>query len=99
MTRSKILELRDIRLTVEGLAAARAAEHARPEEVAQLRQLALELVAARQRGALAADIAKLTAFQFAPYRAAPIPLLLPPLQSLSLSSQAPRVGKEGGSTC
>jgi DNA-binding GntR family transcriptional regulator len=86
MTRSKILELRDIRLTVEGLAAARAAEHATPQDIAQLRQLALELAAARQRGDIGADIAKLTAFQFALYRAAHMPLLLPVIESLWLQT-------------
>ncbi|HEY9539242.1 MAG TPA: FCD domain-containing protein, partial [Kiloniellaceae bacterium] len=64
----------------------RAAEHAAPEEIARLRQLALELAAARQRGDVAADIAKLTAFQFALYRAAHMPLLLPVIETLWLQT-------------
>src|SRR3546814_10061819 len=51
-----------------------------------LRQLALELAAARQRGDVAADIAKLTAFQFALYRAAHMPLLLPVIETLWLQT-------------
>lgn len=86
MTRGKILELRDIRLTVEGLAAARAAENAKPEEIRDLRRLALELAAARQRGDVAADIDRLAAFQFALYRAAHMPHLLPVIESLWLQT-------------
>ena len=86
MTRAKILELRDIRLTVEGLAAARAAENATQNEVRQLRQLALEIVAARQRKDVAADIAKLTAFQFALYRLSRMPQLVKLIESLWLQT-------------
>ena len=86
MTRAKILELRDIRLTVEGLAAARAAENARPEEVRQLRQLALEIVAARQRNDVAADIAKLTEFQFTLYGLSRMPQLVQLIESLWLQT-------------
>jgi DNA-binding GntR family transcriptional regulator len=76
MTRDKILELRDIRLALEGLAAARAAERISREEIAHLRSLSLEIVAARDRGDTATDIAKVTEFQFAVYRAAEMPALL-----------------------
>ncbi len=86
MTRAKILELRDIRLTVEGLAAARAAEAATADEIRRLRQLALEIVAARQRSDVAADIAKLTEFQFALYRLSRMPQLVQLIESLWLQT-------------
>jgi len=50
MTRTKILELRELRVTLESIAAARAAEIITRDEVANLRVLALEIMAARTRG-------------------------------------------------
>src|SRR5260221_14371145 len=49
MTRARVLELRDIRMAVEGLAAEKAAAVATREQVAGLRRIAAELVAARSR--------------------------------------------------
>lgn len=86
MTREKILELRDIRLAVEGLAVSRAAANATPEEIRQLRSLALEIVAARQRRDVATDIARLTEFQFALYRLSRMPQLVQLIESLWLQT-------------
>ena len=86
MTRDRIIELRDIRLVVEGLAAARAADNASPEEIRLLRQLAIELVAARARGDVAADIAKLAEFQFTLYRTSRMPQLVHLIESLWLQT-------------
>src|SRR3954466_8174927 len=49
MTRGKIIELRDIRIAVEGLAAEKAAEVATREQAIQIRRIANELLAARSR--------------------------------------------------
>ncbi|MBM3546073.1 MAG: GntR family transcriptional regulator [Alphaproteobacteria bacterium] len=68
MTRAKIVELRDIRVALEGLAAERAAEHVTPEKIAELQQLALEIVAARERGDSAIDRIKIREFHFTLYR-------------------------------
>ena len=86
MTRAKILELRDIRITNEGLAAARAAKNATTDEIRQLRQLALEIVAARAREDIAADIAKLADFHFAVYRLSHMPQLVQLIESLWLQT-------------
>jgi DNA-binding GntR family transcriptional regulator len=86
MTRAKILELRDIRLAVEGLAAARAAEHCTAGEIRALRVIAVELMAARQRGDVATDIAKLTEYQFAVYRMSRMPRLVRLIESLWLQT-------------
>ncbi|MCG8595279.1 MAG: GntR family transcriptional regulator [Kiloniellales bacterium] len=86
MTRAKILELRDIRITNEGLAAARAAKNATTDEIRQLRQLALEIVAARAREDVAADIAKLADFHFAVYRLSHMPQLVQLIESLWLQT-------------
>lgn len=86
MTQAKILELMDIRITVEGLAAERAAANASPSDIRMLRQLALEIVAARQHDNTAADISKLTEFQFALYRLSEMPHLVQLIESLWLQT-------------
>lgn len=86
MTRAKILELRDIRVALEGLAAAHATTRISPAEVAELRQIALEIVAARDRGDVAADRAKLREFHFALYRSADLPALLRMIEGLWLQT-------------
>src|SRR5437016_4647637 len=49
MTRDKVLELRDLRMAVEGLAAEKAAALATREQITGLRRIANELAAARSR--------------------------------------------------
>lgn len=76
MTQAKILELRDIRIAIEGLAAERAAERMEAEQIARLRSISLEIGAARDRGDWATDIAKVGEWQFAVYHAAAMPALM-----------------------
>lgn len=86
MTRHKILELRDIRLAVEGLAAEKAAAVATREQAAQLRRIATELLAARSRGDTAADRAKIREFHFTLYAIAGQPTLLRVIEGLWLQT-------------
>ncbi len=86
MTRDKILELRDIRLALEGLATEKAAAVATREQAAQLRRIANELLAARSRGDTAADRAKIREFHFALYAIAGQPTLLRVIEGLWLQT-------------
>lgn len=86
MTGERIRELRDVRMTNEGLAAARAAERISPEEVAQLRRVAAEIAEARRRGEIEVDIVKLTEFQFGVYRASRMPRLIRIIENLWLQT-------------
>jgi DNA-binding GntR family transcriptional regulator len=84
MTRAKILELRDIRMALEGLAAKQVAVRISKEKIAELRQIALEIVAARERADTTTDRAKIREFHFALYRAADQPTLLNLIEGLWL---------------
>jgi DNA-binding GntR family transcriptional regulator len=64
MTRDRVLELRDLRMVVEGLAAEKAAAVATRADIAGLRRIADELLAARRRGDFATDRAKIREFHF-----------------------------------
>jgi DNA-binding GntR family transcriptional regulator len=86
MTRAKILELRDIRIAVESLAAAKAAELATPRQVAELRRVARELSAARARGDNVTDRQKIRAFHFTLYAIAGQPTLLRVIEGLWLQT-------------
>ncbi len=86
MTRDKVLELRDIRMAVEGLAAEKAAGRATREQVARLRRVAGELQAARSRGDAAADRVKIREFHFALYALAAQPALLRVIEGLWLQT-------------
>ncbi|NIA70440.1 GntR family transcriptional regulator [Pelagibius litoralis] len=86
MTSARVRELRDIRLAVEGLAAARAAERITLDEVARLRIIASEIIAAREREDIATDVAKLGEFQFGVYRASAMPNLVRIIESLWLQT-------------
>ena len=55
MTRARIEELRDIRKSLEGLAAYKAAEAADRHQIADLRRIALAVATARSRGDSATD--------------------------------------------
>jgi DNA-binding GntR family transcriptional regulator len=68
MTKAKIKELCDIRMALEGLATERAAGHVTPAKLGELQQIALEIVAARERGDVATDRAKIREFHFTLYR-------------------------------
>ena len=86
MTRDKIIELRDIRTSLEGLAAEKAARRAGRTDVARLRQIALELATARSRGDHATDRQKIREFHFALYAIADQPVLLRLIEGLWLQT-------------
>lgn len=86
MTRAKLLELRDIRVSLEGLATERATSHVTSGKLAELRQIALEIVAARDRGDVATDRAKLREFHFTLYRMSELTTLIRLIEGLWLQT-------------
>lgn len=86
MTRDKILELRDIRLALEGLATEKAAALTTREHAATLRRIAAELVAVRTRGDTAGDRQKIREFHFTLYAIAAQPTLLRMIEGLWLQT-------------
>ena len=86
MTRDKILELRDIRLAVEGLATEKAALLTTREQAANLRRIAAELMAVRTRGDTVADRQKIREFHFTLYAIANQPTLLRVIEGLWLQT-------------
>jgi DNA-binding GntR family transcriptional regulator len=86
MTRDKVLELRDVRMELEGLATGKAALIATREQIAAIRRAAREIVAARNRGDSATDRQKVREFHFAVYAAAGQPTLLRLIESLWLQT-------------
>jgi DNA-binding GntR family transcriptional regulator len=86
MTRAKVLELRDIRMAVEGLAAEKAAGHASRQQIARLRRVALEIATVRQRGDSVTDRLKVREFHFTLYAMAEQPTLLRVIEGLWLQT-------------
>lgn len=86
MTRARILELRDIRMALEGLAAAKAAMVADRRQVAELRRIALAIVAARRQADSVADRRNIREFHFALYGMADQPTLLRVIEGLWLQT-------------
>ena len=86
MTRAKILELRDIRMALEGLAAEKAANLAGRQQVAGLRRIALEIATARSRGDSVTDRLKVREFHFALYGIADQPTLQRVIEGLWLQT-------------
>jgi DNA-binding GntR family transcriptional regulator len=86
MTRAKILELRDIRIALEGLAAEKAAGRANSQQIAALRRIALEIATARSRGDGATDRQHVREFHFALYAIAEQPTLLRVIEGLWLQT-------------
>jgi DNA-binding GntR family transcriptional regulator len=86
MTRDKVLELRDIRMELEGLAAAKAALAATRSQIAGIRHAAREIIVARNRGDGATDRQKVREFHFAVYAAAGQPTLLRLIEGLWLQT-------------
>lgn len=86
MTRDKVLELRDIRMELEGLASAKAAMVATRSQVADIRRAAREIMVARNHGDGATDRQKVREFHFAVYAAAGQPTLLRLIESLWLQT-------------
>ena len=86
MTRAKVLELRDIRMALEGLAAGKAALSADRKQIAGLRRIAREIAVARSRGDGVTDRSKVRAFHFALYAIAGEPTLLRVIEGLWLQT-------------
>lgn len=86
MTKAKLLELRDIRIAVEGLAAGKAALVAGKAEVAALRRVAQEILAARMRGDSVTDRMKVREFHFTLYGIARQSTLLRIIEGLWLQT-------------
>jgi DNA-binding GntR family transcriptional regulator len=86
MTRDRILELRDIRMALEGLATEKAATRATREHAAILRRITTELVAVRMRGDTVADRQKIREFHFTLYAIANQPTLLRVIEGLWLQT-------------
>jgi DNA-binding GntR family transcriptional regulator len=86
MTRAKVLELRDIRMAVEGLATEKAAGQASKPQIAQLRRIALEIATVRSRGDSVADRLKVREFHFALYAMADQRTLLRVIEGLWLQT-------------
>src|SRR5471030_616438 len=84
MTKDKLLELRDIRMALEGLATEKAAALATPAQIARLRRIASDLLAVRCRGDTSADRQKIREFHFAVYAIAGRPTLLQLIEGLWL---------------
>ena len=86
MTRARILELRDIRIALEGLAAEKAAERASKQQIGRLRRIALEIATARSAGDSVTDRLKVREFHFALYAIADQPTLLRVIEGLWLQT-------------
>src|SRR5882757_3723111 len=86
MTQAKVLELRDIRIALEGLAAEKAAERASKQQIGRLRQIALENATARSAGDSITDRLKVREFHFALYAIADQPTLLRVIEGLWLQT-------------
>jgi DNA-binding GntR family transcriptional regulator len=86
MTRDRILELRDIRLALEGLATEKAAALTTRGHAAALRRIAAELMAVRARGDTVADRQKIREFHFTLYAIANQPTLLRVIEGLWLQT-------------
>lgn len=84
LTGADIRELREIRATVEGLAAARAAEVCDESLVVTLRSISAELDWAREVGDYETDMRCAYEFQFGLYRACAMPHLIRIIESLWL---------------
>ena len=86
MTRARVLELRDLRMAVEGLAAEKAALLATKAQVAKVRRVAHEIMVARGRGDSVLDRMKVREFHFSLYAIADQPALLRVIEGLWLQT-------------
>src|SRR6266508_457609 len=86
MTRARIVELRDIRKSLEGLAAYKAALAADRRQIAELRRIALAIATARSRGDNATDRQNVREFHFTLYGIAGQPTLLRVIEGLWLQT-------------
>jgi DNA-binding GntR family transcriptional regulator len=86
LSRERVLELRDIRVLLEGLAVERGAARATNAEVAKLERLAREVEAARKAGNTALDTQKVAEFAFTLYATCQMPVLLRQIEMLWLQT-------------
>jgi DNA-binding GntR family transcriptional regulator len=86
LSRDRVLELRDIRVLLEGLAVERGAARATSAEVAKLERLAREVEAARKAGNIALDTQKVAEFAFSLYATCHMPVLLRQIEMLWLQT-------------
>ena len=86
MTRARVLELRDLRMAVEGLAAEKAAHLATRAQVAKVRRVAHDIMVARSRGDSVLDRMKVREFHFSLYAIADQPALLRVIEGLWLQT-------------
>jgi DNA-binding GntR family transcriptional regulator len=86
MTRARVLELRDLRMAVEGLAAEKAAHLATKAQVAKVRRAAHDIMVARSRGDGVLDRMKVREFHFSLYAIADQPALLRVIEGLWLQT-------------
>lgn len=86
LSRARILELRDIRIALEGIAAEKAVHGIAEEEIEHLSRTAKEIMAARERGDDATDRVKIREFYFKLYAAARQPQLLRMIKGLWLQT-------------
>jgi len=84
MTQERFCEVRDLRLTLEGQAAARAAERVTADDVARLEGVHEALAALRERGASGAVLMETERFHMDLYRLARMPVLLRMVEGLWL---------------
>ena len=86
MTQAKVLELCGMRVALEGLATAKAAELATKAEIAQLRGIARQILVYRRKGDQVGDRERVRAFHFAVYAIARQPTLLRVIEGLWLQT-------------
>lgn len=86
LSQQRVLELRDIRVLLEGLAVERGAARATIPEVARLERLAKEVEAARKAGNVALDVQKIAEFSLALYATCQMPVLLRQIEMLWLQT-------------
>lgn len=84
MTREKLDDLRRVRVAIEGMAAAQAAEHISAEEIDRLRALLEQMCASAKQGSTQGYLTQNQDFHFTIYRAARSAVLLPIIESLWL---------------
>lgn len=84
LTEERFCEIRDLRMTLEGEAAARAAAHATPEDVATLQALHEAMATQRESGDHAGARLDIERFHMTLYRLARMPVLLHMVEGLWL---------------
>ena len=87
LTKTRVNQIMQLRMMLEGHAAEHAAQTSTAEEREQLRRISLEIMAARQQRDQKLDIRKIYEFHFALYRCARMPDLITLIESLWLRNR------------